>query len=83
MSQAILEVNGLSVETLSSLSYRTSLKKSLKQTIRHFDRDELINDICAMADGLDEQTILSQMALDYRVKSVASIISKYDRYPPI
>ena len=80
MSEAILEVNGLSAEILSNLSYKTHLNKSLKQTFRHFDRDELIAELCEMADWLDEQQLLTQIALDYRIKSVASIIGKYDRY---
>lgn len=35
-----------------------------------------------MTEWLDEQEILSDIALDYRVKSVDSILLKYDRYYP-
>lgn len=35
-----------------------------------------------MAEWYDEQTILEEVALDYRVKSIESILSKYDRYYP-
>ena len=33
-----------------------------------------------MADWLDEQTLLSEIALDYRIKSISSISQKYERY---
>ena len=35
-----------------------------------------------MTEWLDEQEILSNIALDYRVKSLDSILLKYDRYYP-
>ena len=33
-----------------------------------------------MTEWLDEQTILYEIALDYRIKSYASIVGKYERY---
>ena len=33
-----------------------------------------------MTEWLDEQTVLSEIALDYRIKSYASIVGKYERY---
>ena len=80
MNEAVLEMNGLSVDLLSRLSYRSRLGLSLKMTLRHFDRKALITELMTMADWLDEQSELSEIALDYRIKSYASIISKYDRY---
>lgn len=35
-----------------------------------------------MAEWYDEQFILEEVALDYRIKSMESILSKYDRYYP-
>ena len=35
-----------------------------------------------MTEWLDEQEILSEIALDYRVKSLDSILLKYERYYP-
>ncbi len=35
-----------------------------------------------MTEWLDEQEILSEIALDYRIKSMDSILLKYDRYYP-
>lgn len=44
MNEAVLEMNGLSVELLSHLSYRSRLELSLKRTLRHFDK-EALNDV--------------------------------------
>lgn len=52
----------------------------MKRTLRHFDKEALITELMAMADWLDERPELSEIALDYRIKSYASIIDKYDRY---
>ena len=76
----VLEMNGLSVDLLTRLSYRSQLGLSLKRTLRHFDKTALLTELFAMADWLDEQPELSDVALDYRIKSYASIRGKYDRY---
>lgn len=80
MFDSILEVNGLSVEILEQLSYPSSLGISLKKTLRHVDREALLQEMETMADWLDEQTLLSEIALDYRIKSISSISQKYERY---
>lgn len=80
MFDSILEVNGLSVEILEQLSYSSSLGISLKKTLRHVDKEALLQEMETMADWLDEQTLLSEIALDYRIKSISSISQKYERY---
>lgn len=35
-----------------------------------------------MTEWLDEQELLSEIALDYRIKSLDSILMKYERYYP-
>ena len=80
MFDSILEVNGLSVEILEQLSYPSSLGISLKKTLRHVDREALLQEMETMADWFDEQTLLSEIALDYRIKSISSISQKYERY---
>lgn len=77
MDENVLMVNGLSVELLTQLSYRSQLGMSLKRTLRHFDRNALIDELMAMTEWLDEQDALSEVALDYRIKSYASIVGKY------
>lgn len=78
----LLETNGLSIEILSRLSYKSTLGKSLKNNLNAFEKEELIQDALAAADWFDANTVLEDVALDYRVKSEESIRSKYDRYYP-
>lgn len=80
MDENVLAVNGLSIELLTQLSYPSRLGLSLKRTLRHFDKDALIEELTAMTEWLDEQSVLSEIALDYRIKSYASIVDKYERY---
>ena len=80
MAEDVLALNGLSVELLTQLSYRSQLGLSLKRTLRHFEREALIAELVSMTEWLDEQTVLSEIALDYRIKSYASIVGKYERY---
>ena len=69
MAEDVLALNGLSIELLTQLSYRSQLGLSLKRTLRHFEREALIAEL-----------VLSEIALDYRIKSYASIVGKYERY---
>ena len=78
----ILELNGLSVDILKSLSYKTQLGISLKKNLHFFDKEQLINELLNMIDWLDQQTILDDIALDYRIKSEESIRAKYNMYYP-
>lgn len=80
MNETILELNGLSVEMLQTLSYRSALGISLKRTLRHFDRSLILGELQDMTDWLDEQEVLADVALDYRIKSLSSLAAKYDRY---
>lgn len=78
----VLELNGLSVATLKLLSYKSQLGISLKKNLHYFDKEALIGELLTMASWLDEQPVLDDIALDYRIKSEESIRSKYDRYYP-
>lgn len=82
LDEQILKMNGLSMQILKDLSFKSQLGISLKKNLHYFDRKALLNELIDMTDWLDEQEILSRIALDYRVKSLDSIISKYDRYYP-
>ena len=73
-------MNGLSLEILDLLSYESQLGISLKKNLHHFDKDLLIQELIAMTEWLDEQEILADIALDYRIKSIDSLLNKYDRY---
>lgn len=82
MIDDILKLNGLSMDILNSLSYRSSLGKSLKQNLHYFEHAELMKELQKMTYWLQEQPILEDIALDYRVKSMDSIELKYQRYYP-
>lgn len=82
MRENILELNGLSIEMLEQLSYESDLGISLKKNLHYFDKDCLLNELEKLTEWYDEQTILEDVALDYRIKSIESILNKYDRYYP-
>ena len=75
-------MNGLSVEILDALSFESGLGINLKRNLNHFDKNTLIAELIKMTEWLDEQDILTDIALDYRIKSLDSILGKYDRYYP-
>lgn len=78
----LLETNGLSPQILSQLSYKSQLGKSLKNNLNAFEKEKLIQDALAATAWFDENESLSEVALDYRIKSEESIRSKYERYYP-
>lgn len=82
MNEQLLKMNGLSVEILNALSFESHLGITLKKNQHYFDKELLIEELVAMAEWLDEQEIISGIALDYRVKSLDSILLKYERYYP-
>lgn len=82
MQNDILLLNGLSQELLEELSYRSNLGKSLKNNIHYFSKDDVLNEMKLMTDWLWTLDCLDGIALDYRIKSMESISSKYDRYYP-
>ena len=79
----LLEKDGLSIETLTALSYKTCLDKSLKRNLHHFDKDALLIDVDEAISFLDNQgELLENIAIDYRIKSEQSAHHKYERYFP-
>ena len=75
-------MNGLSVKILDLLSFESHLEIPLKKNLHYFDKESLIEELIAMTEWLDEQELLSEIALDYRIKSLDSILMKYERYYP-
>lgn len=82
MNEQLLKMNGLSVDTLDALSFESHLGIPLRKDLHYFNKDALIAELIKMTEWLDEQEILLDIALDYRVKSVDSILLKYNRYYP-
>ncbi len=82
MIENVLELNGLSIDVLEKLSFQSKIGKSLKKDLRYFEREELFSELTKMTGWLEEQTILDEIALDFRIKSLDSIKMKYERYYP-
>lgn len=82
MGEQILKLNGLSLEILEKLSYESQLGISLKKNLHYFDKEQLIDELTNLTEFLDDQDVLVNIALDYRIKSIESIILKYNRYYP-
>ena len=82
MIEDLLQLNGLSIGILEPLSYHSQLGKSLKQNLHYFDRETLLSELSKVTEWLAEQTVLEEIALDFRIKSTDSIELKYERYYP-
>ena len=80
MSGDVLSLNSLSFELLAQLSYQPLLGLSPKRVLRRFEWEALIAELVSMTERLNEQIVSSEIALDHRIKSYASIVEKYERY---
>lgn len=80
--EAILKRDGLSLELLSSLSYKSDLGISLKKSLHYFKRDELLDELNSARKWYTSLGVLVDLPVDYRIKSAQSISFKYDRYYP-
>lgn len=80
--EAILKRDGLSLELLSSLSYKSELGISLKKNLHYFNRDELLDELNRVRKWYLSLDVLADLPVDYRIKSAQSISLKYDRYYP-
>lgn len=76
----ILEKVGLSIDVLDSLSYKSSLPISMKRTLRHFDKSEVLEDIRNARQWYNMQSVLYTLPIDLRIKSIGSASMKFDRY---
>ena len=82
MNEQLLKMNGLSLDILDALSFESHLGIPLKKNLHYFDKTLLIQELYEMTEWLDAQELLAEIAIDYRVKSMDSILLKYDRYYP-
>lgn len=80
--EAILMRDGLSLELLSFLSYKSELGISLKKNLHYFDRKELLDELNSARKWYISLGLLADLPVDYRIKSAQSISLKYDRYYP-
>ena len=78
----ILERDGLTIDLLKKLSYKSELGINLKKNLHYFDKDSLFDELKKINRWYDCFEELHEVALDYRIKSVQSAIFKYNRYYP-
>ncbi|WP_409967710.1 hypothetical protein RFF05_14235 [Bengtsoniella intestinalis] len=77
-----LNKNGLTIELLQKLSYKSMLGLSFARSLHSFNKDQLFEELekvivfYQMAEQLDE------IALDYRIKSIDSCERKYHKNYP-
>ncbi len=67
-------------QMLADISYRTQLGKSLKNTLRKFDKEELFAELDDMISYF--VTIDGEIKPSHRIKSLQSCSLKYDKYFP-
>lgn len=80
--EELLELHGLSIEILNELSFESHLPLSLRDDLGKVDKDALLNELKTYSNWLNEQELLSNVSIDYRIKSFESIETKYERYYP-
>lgn len=78
----LLEQYGLTESNLQKLCYKTQLGKSLKNTLRKFDKVAIINEIAQIIHYYEVYEIFDVLDIDYRIKSLQSCQLKYDKYYP-
>lgn len=73
---------GLDYDVFEKLSYKSTLEKSLANSLRHFDKNCIVNDIVLMTQFYNETELLDDLAIDYRIKSIDSCLRKYKKFYP-
>lgn len=82
MIDDILKKDGLSLDKMKSLSYRSNLGIHLKKNLHYFDKERLFEELDRINAWYDSCDILHNIATDYRIKSVQSARLKYERFFP-
>lgn len=78
----ILQRDGLTIELLSKLSYKSELGINLKRNLHYFEKEQIFAELVKVNSWYDEFDELHDLALDYRIKSIQSSVLKYHRYYP-
>ena len=67
---------------LDELSYKTNLGKSLSNTLRKFNKEDLFDELSSVIEFFMESSLEEKLPFEQRVKSLQSCVLKYDRYYP-
>lgn len=78
----ILYKLGLEIKKLEVLSYKSELGISFKRSLVRFNRDEVIEEIKKIRLWYNKQSIIDNLPIDSRIKSIGSAMIKFDRYYP-
>lgn len=78
----ILQRDGLTIDMLCRLSYKSEQGINLKKNLHYFDKEKLFEELIKINAWYDEFDELHDLALDYRIKSTQSAMLKYSRYYP-
>ncbi|WP_227452931.1 MULTISPECIES: hypothetical protein [unclassified Clostridioides] len=73
---------GITENILDELSYESKLGKSLKNTLRKFNKDDIFKEIRNISRYLNSRKIDFKFPVSYRIKSYHSCLIKYDKYYP-
>ncbi|MDO0371527.1 hypothetical protein KLN81_18280 [Clostridioides difficile] len=73
---------GITENILDKLSYESKLGKSLKNTLRKFNKDDIFKEIRNISRYLNSRKIDFKFPVSYRIKSYHSCLIKYDKYYP-
>ena len=82
MEQDVFVLNGLSKDILDKLSYKSNLGISLKRNLHYFNKEDVMKEMITLVGWLKNQSVLEDVPIDFRIKSMESISSKFDRYYP-
>lgn len=66
----IFQFYGIAEELLQSLSYESKLGKSIKNTLRKFEKDNSINEILDLKEFYESTDLLKGVKFSYRIKSL-------------
>ena len=78
----LLKRDGLSLELLRKLSYKSDLGIRLKKNLHYFDKESLFDELLKVNRWYDTCNYLQGITIDYRIKSIQSAIMKYKKYYP-
>ncbi|GAX66739.1 TPA: hypothetical protein KRE72_003376 [Clostridioides difficile] len=73
---------GITENLLDELSYESKLGKSLKNTLRKFNKDDIFKEIRNISRYLNTRKIDFKFPVSYRIKYYHSCLIKYDKYYP-
>lgn len=78
----ILKKDGISLELLKQLSFRSELGVNLKKNLHYFEKESLLEELAHVNAWYDTVECLHDVIIDYRIKSLQSARLKYTRYYP-